>query len=207
MFNVLSKRIYRSFKFLGEGMLKIVCREKIIKLKKLINSEDRIRKSLAAQNKVMNIINKRNVRMVMCFVSMPDEIETRGIIDILLAKGIRVCVPYIKNKEMKAVEIFNLDDLSYNEMGFYQPISSLDEILKNEIDLIIVPGIAFNYNCERLGRGGGYYDKFLSKAEKAYFIGLAYDFQIVKDFKTEKHDVPMDMVVSDKRTIVRGENV
>ena len=74
-----------------------------------------------------------------------------------------------------------------------------------ELDCVIVPGAAFDVNCNRLGKGGSFYDKFLKLAVNAKKIALAYDFQIVDDLPTEAHDTPVDLVITPTRLITAGD--
>jgi 5-formyltetrahydrofolate cyclo-ligase len=72
-----------------------------------------------------------------------------------------------------------------------------------EIDLFIVPGLAFDPHCNRIGFGKGYYDDLLAGAPDAIKIALAYDFQMVDKIQAEKHDVKMDMVVTPQKVFRR----
>jgi 5-formyltetrahydrofolate cyclo-ligase len=74
-------------------------------------------------------------------------------------------------------------------------------LTKKKIDLILTPGIAFDIHGNRVGYGRGYYDKFISKMKNSIKIGIAYDFQIIKQIKEEDYDIPMNFIISEKRKI------
>jgi len=110
--------------------------------------------------------------------------------------GKRVCVPVILKEERHLIagEIKDRrEDLESQHFGIYQPKSGrVKEVPLEDIDLVVVPGIAFDKKNMRLGRGHGYYDRFLSglpKPTKA--IGLAFDFQVVENLPQDSHDIPV----------------
>ena len=80
--------------------------------------------------------------------------------------------------------------------GILEPTGNIFPSLEN-IDLVIVPGMAFNRQGDRLGRGKGYYDKILKEASAAWKIGVCFDFQLVEELPVEAHDVRMDCVMCD----------
>ncbi|RLF39548.1 MAG: 5-formyltetrahydrofolate cyclo-ligase, partial [Thermoplasmata archaeon] len=96
------------------------------------------------------------------------------------------------------VEIENLDDLERGAFGILEPQNK--KIYTGDIDIIIVPGIAFDFRGYRIGYGKGFYDRFLRGAD-ALKIGIAYDFQIVKQIPEDDGDVPVDIIVSEKRVL------
>lgn len=77
------------------------------------------------------------------------------------------------------------------------------EPYKGKIDLILIPGVAFDRKCNRLGRGGGYYDRFLCKQRHSKLIGVGYDFQIVDEVPTERNDMRLQGVIVPSQAIVR----
>ncbi len=73
----------------------------------------------------------------------------------------------------------------------------------SEIDLVIVPAVAFDRHGNRVGRGKGYYDRLLENC-RALTIGVGYEFQLVDEIDAEEHDIPLDFVVTDRNAIIRG---
>ncbi len=145
----------------------------------------------------------RASKNVMFYVSHAYEVDTIELIKRHL-KHKTVLVPRIDMnlKRMCAVRITSLGELAEGAYGIPEPVSA-EAFPERDIELVIVPGIAFDAKGNRLGRGLGYYDRFL-KQTPAVKVGLCYDFQIVESVPAESFDVPMDMVVSDKRTIIPG---
>ena len=145
----------------------------------------------------------QNAKIIMAYVSMAEEVQLQKIfIDAFTRKKI-LAVPLIIGKgEMQAVEVPNFDALEIGEFGILTVRKDLRKFIDAEkLNCIIVPGAAFDLNFNRLGLGGGFYDKFLTRAVNAKKIALAYDFQIVEKVPTEPHDFKVDMIISEKRIL------
>lgn len=143
-----------------------------------------------------------NSKVIFTYVGFDSEIDTIEYIKEFLKDGKKVCIPRtnIKEKYMEAVSINSLDLLSKSEYGILEPSCDLEPINKDEIDLIIMPGLAFDKQGGRLGYGGGYYDKYLSTISKDVpKIALAYDFQILEKIPMEEHDIKVDIIISDRK--------
>lgn len=117
-----------------------------------------------------------------------------------LASGKRVVLPKVKGKELELFEIRNLDsDVSPGAWGIPEPRGSA-LVRLDELDVIIVPGAAFDARGNRLGYGAGFYDKLLS-AFKKLTIAVAFEEQIVPKVPADPHDVPVQKIVTEKRII------
>ena len=132
-----------------------------------------------------------------CYVSVKNEVDTKGIILDALSKGKRVSVPLTGPEgALSHVEIRSLDELKPARFGLLEPsTSNTDEICPGELDLVVVPGVGFDKSCNRIGFGAGYYDRYLEQVP-ASKVGLAYDFQILEEVPTESHDVQLDIVIT-----------
>lgn len=192
--------------------IKIRKMKKAIKVKHKIRKEiknkfkaystlEKIKKSAIIKDKLFNEEEFKKAKVVMFYVSLKDEVDTYRMIDEALKAGKRVCVPVILKEEKRLIagEIHNrLEDLESQHFGIYQPKQDrVKEVPLDDIDLVVVPGVAFDKNNIRLGRGHGYYDRFLPglpSATKA--LGLAFDFQIVENLPQDPHDIPVSKIVS-----------
>ena len=153
-------------------------------------------KSGIIKNKLFNEEEFKKAKLVMFYVSLKDEVNTLSMIDEAVKAGKRVCVPVIlkEDKRLIAGEIMDRrKDLERRHFGIYQPKEGhVREVPLENIDLVIVPGIAFDKNNVRLGRGHGYYDRFLSGiSNHTKTIGLAFDFQVVENLPKDSHDIPV----------------
>ena len=159
-------------------------------------------RSEIAQEKLLSSGEFKGAKTVLTYVSLPQEVSTEKIITEAMKQGKRVAVPYVEPDDLKivAAEITTIDNLKKGPFGIRQPEkSSIRPIPLKEIDLVIVPGIAYDYENMRLGRGKGYYDSFLSQEglSPSKKIGLAFKFQIVKALPKNSHDIPVDRVITD----------
>lgn len=129
--------------------------------------------------------------------SMPEEVDAEPIIAALRARGVRIALPRVAGEEGLALHWHDeAADLAIGAFGLKEP--SPDAPLANpaEIDLVIVPGVAFDASCNRLGMGVGYYDRLLADMPNAVTVGVAFDEQIVDAVPCEPHDRPLDAIVT-----------
>ncbi len=167
-------------------------RDKIKEYSELEKSE----KSDIIKHRLFNEEVFKKAKLVMFYVSLKDEVSTFSMIDEAIKAGKRVSVPVILKEEKRLIagEIRNRsEDLESQHFGIYQPKPGhVREVPLEDIDLVIVPGIAFDRNNMRLGRGHGYYDRFLcGLPKKTKTIGLAFDFQVVENLPQDSHDIPV----------------
>lgn len=167
-------------------------------LRKSLSKEEVFLKSTEIKNNLFSEINKLNYNSVCIYLSAFKEPDTTEIIDILLKSNKKVCVPVTdKNKKIIYLSLINDINLKKGAYNIYEPV----KIIYTDYsfpDLIIIPGIAFDKNKNRIGFGMGYYDKFLNKS-RGKKIGLCYDFQLLDNIPSQKHDIKMDIIITEKR--------
>lgn len=153
------------------------------------------------QDEVLRIIEP--YRTVMSYVSLPREVPTFKILNRVLENGKTLLVPKTMEEEIIPVRIESLEELSPGAFNVLEPANSIPYNI-SDLDVIIVPGIAFNTFLHRIGHGKGHFDRFLkSLPDKTLKIGLAYDFQIIDEEFEDEWDEKMDMVITEKRRIER----
>jgi 5-formyltetrahydrofolate cyclo-ligase len=144
----------------------------------------------------------KKMKSLSIYLSMNDEIDTSIIITDSLLREKKVYIQYICEEEMKMIRIYDRYDYekinknkNKSKSVFYKDYI-VDREVSDDFDIIIVPGRAFTIDGQRLGRGGGHYDKYLDKIKNKNCkkIGFAFGCQIVDDLPTEEHDVAMDEV-------------
>ncbi|QSQ08691.1 putative protein YqgN [Koleobacter methoxysyntrophicus] len=136
---------------------------------------------------------------VMFYVDTRNEVQTIEAIKKVLAMGKRVVLPKVKKGQgLLAVEIKDISELKPGTFGLLEPEG--DEGLEPEIiDLVVVPGVAFDRQGHRLGYGAGYYDGFLPQLRPGVKkIALAFEVQVAESIPVEEHDVRMDAVITEK---------
>lgn len=175
-------------------------RRRILNKLKNQKEDERHRRSFIIRRKLLASPEFRNAKVLMFYVSKDGEVETLPMIEAALVRGKVVLVPVIKVRKKKMVvsEITDPNkDLVKGPYGIYQPKVHMKVYHPRSIDLAIVPGIAFDEKGNRLGRGMGYYDKFLGALRKGVpRIGLAFKFQVVKRLPTLSHDQPVTKLLT-----------
>ena len=172
----------------------------IIEKRNSLSKDEISEKSNKIKNNLFNLDSYKKSKAIMFFVSFNSEVNTHDMIKEAL-KNKTVVVPKVWHKEIEPSVIIDFDNLvPSDKFGVLEPIEAMKIAYKN-IDLVLVPGIAFDKEGHRIGYGFGYYDKFLKKVPKAIKIGLAFDFQVVDKIPREMHDVPVDMIVTEKRVM------
>ena len=128
--------------------------------------------------------------------SLPGEIDTHALIGAARAQGKRVLVPVVagRRESLRHAEIDSPGELSRGPLGLLQPRSP--RFVEPAADLVLVPGLLFDRRGGRIGRGGGYYDRFLAGLAGGERIGLIYDELFVDRVPTEDHDVAVDAVAT-----------
>ena len=142
----------------------------------------------------------KETRKVMCYASMADEVQILPLVQKWLDAGVTVTMPRVIRKgEMEAVTVPSLDALVEGEYGIFTPDPVKSQaVAPEELDLIIVPGVAFDTRGERLGMGAGFYDAYMAKAIKAKRIALAYSCQLVSSVPMEEHDELVNKIITEQ---------
>lgn len=181
--------------------IKNVLRGEIKERKKELKLEEKRKKDKKIKEKFTASSIYKKATCIFIYVSLKDEVDTHNIIKEALKNGKRICVPkVISIKEgMDAIEIKDFSELV--ECGAYKILEPLDfknKIDEKDIDLAVLPGLAFDNEGGRLGYGGGFYDRFIPKLKNEVpKIALAYDFQMVDDVPKDSHDILVDKVIID----------
>jgi 5-formyltetrahydrofolate cyclo-ligase len=134
------------------------------------------------------------------YVSLASEIDTHNVIKAALLENKKVYVPKVISRSlgMVAVKINSLEELRKNNMGILEPIEALKIISKEDIDLAIIPGLAFDVNGNRIGYGGGYYDRFFQGIKVPFMSALAYEYQVFPQIAQDAFDIKIDKIITEK---------
>lgn len=132
---------------------------------------------------------------VMLYCSLPDEVDTHGLIDTLYGEGKTVVLPVVTGEgEMELRVYHGADSLRRGAFDILEPVGECFTDYEG-IDLAVIPGMAFDDSGHRLGRGKGYYDRFLVNLPHCYKIGMCFDFQRVEHVPCESTDIAVDEVI------------
>lgn len=169
-------------------------RKKIAELKKNQSVESLTLHSVKALFILENLPRFKNAEVILMYHALKDEVQTKLFIEKWKDKKM-ILLPIVEGDILKLKVYGRNTDLTIGAFGIEEP---LGEIFNDysKIDLAIVPGVSFDINRNRLGRGKGYYDRLLPSIE-AYKIGLCFGFQISNKIPTEVHDTPMDAILTE----------
>ena len=178
--------------------LKNEIRKKIKNLRVLMTEENK----RAAAEEVFSRLEKTAAFLlaerVMMYHSLPDELYTHAFLSKWKGKK-KFYLPRVNGVELEVLP-YEESRLELGSFHIEEP-SGNDMINPSEIELVVVPAVAYDRKGKRLGRGKGFYDRFLKNTE-ATKIGVGYDFQLVDELPSEPHDIDMDIVVTQKTTII-----
>lgn len=180
-------------------MNKEYLRKEFIKIRKNIKNKNIKDKKIF--NKIINSDIYKSANVIALYYSLESEVNTINLIKYMLNDNKEVYLPRVLNSsDMEFYKIDSLDNINHkSDLGIYEPDISKEVLDKNLLDLIIIPGICFDKNKNRIGFGKGYYDNYLSAA-KCYKTAIGYEEQILKDkyIITISSDIKLDMIITDK---------
>lgn len=177
---------------------KQLIRHSMLKKRCKMDKEEIEDKSATIADRAINLPITAQAKIIGIYLPMGAEVNTRKLALALEKAGKQLCVPLLKNKAYSWGHYRTTQALKKNRDCVDQPI---DHQLADpaELDLIFVPGVAFTSQGDRIGRGGGHYDRLL-KTSKAIHVGLAFTFQLVDTLPREPHDIPIHVVITETGT-------
>ncbi|MDK2877872.1 MAG: 5-formyltetrahydrofolate cyclo-ligase [Thermoanaerobacteraceae bacterium] len=169
-----------------------------LKTRSELAAEDIIEKSAKIMSRLFSLSEFRGAKTIMFYVDAGNEVKTRDGITKALSEWKRVVVPKVKKGYgLLAIEIKSLDELSPGTFGILEPAGEKG-ISPEEIDLVVVPGVAFDKKGNRMGYGAGYYDSFLPKLRpEVKKVAIAFEMQVTDSLPAEEHDVKMDLIITE----------
>lgn len=177
-------------------------RKRILALRRAQSSRDIEKKSDNIKGELFTFSTFDEAETILFYLAVKDEVQTEKMIEESLQKDKRVVVPFIdwQRKEILPSEIKDLaKDIKIGilkipqpKKNFYSPFSPAS------IDLVIIPGVVFDRKGNRLGFGGGFYDRFLGKlSDTTKLVGLAFELQLVDNVPSQSHDVAVDYLITE----------
>ena len=167
-----------------------------------LTAGQRQEKSAAIAERLIHAKLFRQAESVFCYISMENEVHTEAVLEAALAAGKAVSIPYVLDKAKGLMCAAQLQDMADLVAGEYNiPTLPPEKVVPVEpaaIDLVIVPGSAFDRAGHRIGMGGGYYDRFLVQAARAVRAAVAYECQLFDNIAADEHDQPMDYIFTEK---------
>ena len=183
-------------------MTKVDIRRRVRERRKALGQAVRADLSRRIARSVLSLLQDHPDGSVFCYLSVGSEVDTSDVISALIASGRKVCVPVVVGDAMVAAAYDGKAPLKTGAKGASEP-QNVDVVPPSQIGVIIAPLVAFDGKGNRLGQGGGYYDKFMTL--QAFAVGVAFSCQ-QDEFPVEAHDVPLDAVVTEQGIRIFDEN-
>ncbi|MDI0267494.1 5-formyltetrahydrofolate cyclo-ligase [Clostridioides difficile] len=180
-------------------------RKKVIESRKSKSADFVFNNSNLITERLLQMKDIRNATNIMLYLDFNNEVQTDSLIQKLLSLKKIVSSPITikENHTLIPTQITDLKEgLKIGTYGIREPKEKSPTIDINALDVVIVPAVAYDINCYRLGYGGGFYDRFLENLRKdAITIGIAFDFQIFNSIPKETHDAQLNYIVTETRII------
>ena len=185
-------------------------RKQVIESRKNKDSEFISINSQIITEKLLSMNSIQQASTIMLYIDFNNEVKTDQLITKLISLRKTVTSPVTIKDERKLIpyEIINLKEgINIGTYGIREPNKDLsNEIDVKNIDVLIVPAVAYDKNCYRLGYGGGYYDRFIERLrDDAITIGIAFDLQLFDSIPKEEHDAQLNYIITESSTYV-GKN-
>jgi 5-formyltetrahydrofolate cyclo-ligase len=149
-----------------------------------------------------------SARTILFFAPLPDELDVWPALELSLALGVNCALPFFdaakKTYGAKIIQTLATDIVT-GKFGVREPAASCAEIPLDKFDLVLVPGMAFDLDGNRLGRGQGFYDRLLAETS-GIKCGVGYDFQLLEKIPAEPHDAKVDFILMPARCVRRKKN-
>lgn len=170
------------------------------------NSMDETQKQ-NADKKILETLKKHHIitecKHIMVYISVNGEVDTLGLINYLLGTGKNIYVPVISKNDIIPDRLVSLNNLETGKYGIPKPEGEpASDVNTSIIEAVIVPGLCFTKDGTRLGRGGGYYDRFLSKlSDEVLTIGLCYERNIENCLPVTDRDISVKEVITERTSV------
>lgn len=164
------------------------------------NVENKLEKSIKIKNKIINSEMYINSKVIALYKNLPSEVSTIELIEYSIRIGKMVVLPRVKEDNLEFYKIDNMKDkFIKSKFGVEEPVLNYSNLVhKEQIDLIIVPGVCFDKNKNRMGFGKGFYDRFLANSNLKS-IGICFEEQIINDLVVSDNDVKMQYIITDQK--------
>lgn len=157
-------------------------------------------RSGAACGRLLELPELIAAQVVIGFSAIHKELDPAVLLQAAREQGKRVGLPRVVGEELHLHEVGSEAELVEGAFGVREPVETAPRIDPAEVNVVLVPGLAFDPRGHRIGYGRGFYDRLLPQLTAAYRVGLAYDFQLLAELPNDPHDTPVQCVITDTRT-------
>ncbi len=185
-------------------------RKGILKIRNAMPPEEITAKSIKITSLLTELHAIHRAATIMVFLNFGSEVQTDGLIRWGWEMGKRIVAPlcYPETREMTPCIITDFSDLETGNYGIREPKAACVRVVPHEeIDVVLIPAVAFDRRGQRVGYGGGYYDRFLPKVPRAARIGVVFSCQLIPEFTAGPYDIPAQRIVTEQGVIVPEQGV
>ena len=140
----------------------------------------------------------KKAKRIALYRSYKGEVPVDGLAESFMAKGIKCCFPKITDQDMAFYDCDSLDDSNFSKssIGIKEPLDTSAPVDPKDIDVVVLPALAYNEEGTRLGAGGGYYDRYFGSLGscRPYLLGICYEFQLCSDVPSTEQDISADFI-------------
>jgi 5-formyltetrahydrofolate cyclo-ligase len=179
-------------------------RQRYAALRRALSAQARAERAERANQLLVGHQVFLRARCVLAYVSLRFELDPGAAVARAHALGKRVALPRVdvESGELRMHAYIPGDELSESGFGVREPQPSAPPVAAEDVDLVLVPGLAFDVRGYRLGYGKGFYDRLLPRLTCATRVGLAFELSLLAEVPNHEHDVPVDVLVTDKRVLL-----
>ena len=182
-------------------MPKRAIRQELLARRKQLEAADYYQLSLQAQQQLIDSDCFKGARVLALYSPINNEVQTRLLFTVARVEGKRVCYPRIKSERLEFLEVTSPHELVPGCFGVAEPQTG-KPLPVTEVDLLVVPGVAFDRAGHRLGYGKGFYDRELARVSTvAVSVGLCFDFQLCERLPRQSHDQPVQFIATEAEFI------
>ena len=140
----------------------------------------------------------KKAKRIALYRAVKGEVPVDGLAEVFMKQGIKCCFPRVEGDNMVFCDCDSLDEKEFkvSSFGIMEPADYKSAVAPEDIDVVVLPAVAYNEEGTRLGMGGGYYDRFIGAfaKERPYLLGICYEFQICSDVPSGDHDISADFI-------------
>lgn len=196
----------RAITDLGDGFLetKQEIRQQILKIRRQMSQEEWAAGTAAIQQKVIACDVFREATDLFCYMDFQNEVGTKRIIEEAWRLGKSVWLPRVEGKNLEFYEAHDFSRLIFSKWGIAEPDGSTEKAWGSD-GLVLMPGVAFDRQCRRIGYGGGYYDRYLTAHPHLDTMAVAFDIQMMEQIPEDPHDISPAIVLTETLDLERPE--
>lgn len=175
-------------------------RKHILLKRNSLNSDELQAFSSDIFDKITNLEEFKNKKVILCYVSFNNEVDTINLIEYSLKIGKVVAVPKVEGNAMEFYRIKDFSDLKPGYFGVLEPEKNDKNVVDPDDSFMIIPGVAFDRKMNRIGYGKGFYDRFLTNyiGKRIIRCGICFELQLCDKIENDEFDQSLDMIITEK---------